>query len=328
MVKKVDVVISKHMLQIIPSMSYLLPLPSKCWHRYIASDRACVMAYVRETVQYRNQSSSLPIKIQTAYDILQPYKLSFDIPQIDKCLNLTDRAGGTSSLCITNSSVRDGGSSSWQQRHVNDILVTRLCVRALLSRRQGGFESPAIIFIDAGNCSDIYQCVNFARQYGLDIQKVMDSIIVSRPFNIYQLAGLLIDELDPAVVKERFGAKLVVISDLLKMFTPQQDSQIEPDESLWLVKEIARSLRRLTGHVLLVVSIRECPAQYRRLLLPLFDNKMHIATRPTNEPGRCQVKVATTSSLHNRHDDFDGKSQSSSSSFIITERDMMIIPPR
>jgi hypothetical protein len=250
------------------------------------------MAYVRETVQYQNQpSSSLPIKIQTAYDILQSHKLSFDIPQIDKCLDLTDRAG-SSSLCIMNA-VEDGSSSSnWQQRHVNDILLTRLSVRALLSRRQGGFDSPSVIFIDAGNCSDIYQCVNFARQYGLDIQKVTDGIIVSRPFNIYQLAGFLIDELDAAVVKERFGAKLVVISDLLKMFAPQQqDSQIDTDEALWLLKEIARSLRRLSAHELLVVSIRECPAQYRRVLFPLFDNQIHIGSRPTNEPGRFQVKV-------------------------------------
>jgi hypothetical protein len=103
-----------------------------------------------------------------------------------------------------------------------------------MSKRHGGFGSPSVIFIDAGNCSDIYQCVNFARQYGLDIQKVMESIMVSRPFNVHQLAGLLIDELDPALVTQRFGAKLMVISDLLKMFTEQQDSRLDPDETLWL----------------------------------------------------------------------------------------------
>jgi hypothetical protein len=88
-----------------------------------------------------------------------------------------------------------------------------------MSRRHGGFDSPSIIFIDAGNCSDIYQCMNFARQYGLDTEKVLNGIIVSRPFNIHQLAGLLIDELDPAIVMQRFGAKLIVISDLLKTLT-------------------------------------------------------------------------------------------------------------
>jgi hypothetical protein len=52
----------------------------------------------------------------------------------------------------------------------------------------------------------------------MTIQKVMDSIIVSRPFNIHQLAGLIINELDSATALQRFGAKLVVISDLIKMF--------------------------------------------------------------------------------------------------------------
>jgi hypothetical protein len=88
---------------------------------------------------------------------------------------------------------------------------------------QGRFESPSVIFIDAGNCSDIYQAVNFARQYGLDIQKVLNSIIVSRPFNIHQPAGLIINELDSAVHFQRFGAKLVVISDILKMFSQEQN---------------------------------------------------------------------------------------------------------
>jgi hypothetical protein len=54
----------------------------------------------------------------------------------------------------------------------------------------------------------------------------MNSIIVSRPFNIHQLAGLLINELDPAIVMQRFGAKVIVVYDLLKMFNQQQDSQM------------------------------------------------------------------------------------------------------
>jgi hypothetical protein len=98
------------------------------------------MVYVRETVKqhhhhHQNSSSlsSLPIKLETAYDILQPYRLSFDIAPIDKCLDLTDRgggSGGTSSLCVT-SNCKD----------VSNTLLTRLCIRALMSRRQGGFET-------------------------------------------------------------------------------------------------------------------------------------------------------------------------------------------
>ena len=239
------------------------------------------MAYVRETVQHQNQLP-LPIKLETAYDILQPQRLSFDIAQIDRCLELTDRGGG---LCIT-SSGKDGNSSL---RHTNNILLTRLCVRALLSKRQGGFGSPSVIFVDAGNCSDIYQCVSFTRQYGLDIQRVLDSIIVSRPFTIHQLAGLVSDHLDSAgaEIVQRFGAKLVVISDLLKMFA--QDPQIDPDEAHWLLMQMVRSLRRLSTHVMVVISVHECPPQYRSLLLSLFDKQMHIAPLQRNQTS-CRSK--------------------------------------
>src|SRR5438445_12836979 len=53
------------------------------------------------------------------------------------------------------------------------ILIERLCISALLPESYGGFGSPNVIIIDAGNSSDIYSCVNFARQYGLDIKDIL-----------------------------------------------------------------------------------------------------------------------------------------------------------
>src|ERR671911_2088875 len=118
--------------------------------------------------------SPLPMIFETAYDVQQrSTKLAFDIAEIDSFLDLSDRGG---SICVASSrKSRDG--DSW---HANNTLVTRLCVRALIPRRHGGFGSPFVIFIDAGNCSDIYKCVSFIRQYGLDQQKTLDRIIVSR----------------------------------------------------------------------------------------------------------------------------------------------------
>jgi Rad51 len=259
----------------------------------------------------KNQSS-LPIKMEIAYDILQPNKLSFDIAQIDRCINLTDRGGG--GLCITSS-----GSSL---RHTNNILLTRLCVRALLSKRQGGFGSPSVIFVDAGNCSDIYQCVNFARQYGLDVQKVLDSIMVSRPFTIHQLAGLVSNHLDSAgaAIVHHFGAKLVVISDPLRMFA--QDPQIDPDEALWLVKVIARALRNLSRQVVVAVSMSEtCPTpQYQSLLMSLFDNRIHISSTK-REPNNLKITIKVRSNQQQNR-------ESLASSFVMAERDLRIIPSR
>ena len=80
-------------------------------------------------------------------------------------------------------------------------IVDRLCITALLPERHGGFGSPHVIIIDTGNSSDIYSCVNVAREVGLDIRDILRRIVVSRPFTIYQLANLVVNEL-PEVVKK------------------------------------------------------------------------------------------------------------------------------
>ena len=41
----------------------------------------------------------------------------------------------------------------------------------------------------------IYQCVDFARQYGLDVKDMLRRIVVSRAFTVYQLVALITKEL-------------------------------------------------------------------------------------------------------------------------------------
>ena len=127
--------------------------------------------------------SSPPLpKFQTAYEEISS-RLTFDIKKIDNSISIT--AGQT--VCISGS----------ERKYIN-ILLIRLCVRALLPKRYGGgFSSPNVIVIDAaaGNGLDIYQYVNFARQHGLDIKKVLENTIITRAFTIYQLANIIIYEL-------------------------------------------------------------------------------------------------------------------------------------
>lgn len=214
-------------------------------------------------------------KPKVANDIL-PKRLSFDIPQIDGALDIADKG----SICVTS---RDG----W---HAN-TLVTRLCVRALMSRRHGGFDSPSVVFIDAGNCSDIYQCVDFARQYGMNDRQALDRIVVSRPFTIHQLAGLVIHELVLAV--RRSGAKLVVISDLLHLFA--QDPQIDADEAKWLVQEIVKHLQRLARRVMLIVSV--VSQHLSEILMPVFDSRIDL---DTVSDSALEVKVASGDSNYHQ----------------------------
>ena len=72
-------------------------------------------------------------------------------------------------LDLNNSLTIDIGERICLVGRRSKTLVKRLCINALLPEKYGEFGSPHVIVIDAGNSSDIYSCVNVARQYGLDI---------------------------------------------------------------------------------------------------------------------------------------------------------------
>ena len=185
----------------------------------------------------QSQPLSLIPKFHTAYDRLDVNNtLTLDIKSIDPSSLLYFTTG--ESVCITG------------KTQFTNLLLSRLYIRALMPKRHiGGLDSSHVIFIDAGgNNLDPYQCVSFARQYGLDIKKVLQSIIVCRAFTIYQLANLVIYEL-PKIIQqqqqqEQFDndIKLIVISDLLGMFV--KDPQIEIKEGEFIIEEIITSIRR------------------------------------------------------------------------------------
>jgi hypothetical protein len=87
----------------------------------------------------------------------------------------------------------------------------------MLPKRHGGIGTgySKILAVDAGNCSDVYQVVDFARQYGLEIKRVLKNISVSRVFTIYQLANLVINELPRIIQPEN---NMIVIYGLLHLF--------------------------------------------------------------------------------------------------------------
>ena len=69
---------------------------------------------------------------------------------------------------------------------LTNILLTRIGVCCLLPRRSCGFipnrtSSPNsnVLVIDAGNSIDVYQYVEFGRQYGLDTRQVLQRVVVT-----------------------------------------------------------------------------------------------------------------------------------------------------
>lgn len=206
-----------------------------------------------ETLQAwpKKQSSKVCIQFQTAYKARAC--IGIGIKEIDSFLAL--RIGDR--LCIVG-------------EHAN-LLVTRLCVRAFLPIRQGGLGAESIVFVDACNSSDVYQCASFARQSGLEIHKVLRGIAVSRAFTIHQLAQLVVYEL-PKALRE-FGSKIVVVSDLLRMFL--EDPQVNKREASYLIGEITKSLRKIDD-IMLIMSVGG-HSRHDSQILPLFAKRIEVA---------------------------------------------------
>lgn len=211
-----------------------------------------------ETLQVKKPDAKrrgqLPVKIQTAYELAA--KLTFDIAAFDRLFTL---------------SVGDHVGIIGSRKHAN-LIVTRLWVRALMSQRYGGLAAKRVVCIDAGNCTNLYQCVSFARQYGMEIKSVLKSIVVSRVFTVYQLASLVVRKLQQVI--SRFDAKVVVISDLLKMFV--DDPQVTYREARYLIQQIMKAISKLPKDILVVVSLCDSQNRYDKLVLPTFSKRIEI----------------------------------------------------
>ena len=227
----------------------------------------------------------LPFDFQTAYRQIEDssVKFAFDINKIDSLLNL-DAHG---SICII-------GEQNYTQ-----ILLDRLCVHSMLPKRHGGMGLgySKIVVIDAGNCTDVYQIVAFARQYGLETRKVLQNMVVSRVFTIYQLASLIVYKL-PTIVKQLSSDnKIIVIYGLLHLFV--SDPHIDKEDAKQLIKEIASWIRKLSEDRFVLVSFAHCNSEYEKLLLRAFDNYIEV-TNDADDSGALQIDVYNRNNTTNR----------------------------
>jgi hypothetical protein len=256
-------------------------------------------AYLADTLTTKQQQRtiieppklllSVPTKIQTAYDLMQ---FKFDIPKIDSFLLPLATAGGL--LCVVG------------YKEAN-LLLTRLCVRALLPAKYGGLDSPYVIVVDAaGNKSDIYQTVNFARQYGMDFRKVLNRIIVTRTFTIHQLKSIILShELTKAI--QKYQAGIVVIPGLLDLF---DDPNIKQKEAKRVIGRIMKSLDATSSKLLIITSVQESN-KYTKL----------IASGATKQIRLISAKYGRTltAELYNQGD---------RKNISLTEKELKIVPTR
>jgi hypothetical protein len=179
-------------------------------------------------------------------------KITFDIDKIDSILHFLTP---DQKICLSGI-------------HTQKI-IERLCVRAQLPCRYGGLNSK-VLLIDGANSSDLYQCVDFAQQYGLNVKKILSGIISCRTFTVYQIANLIVNELHDAI--KQYDTKIVVITHLLYFFT--NDPYLNPHEMQQILKTVVQSLKEIKN-CLVVISLG-LPTAFDGMLLQLFSKTIKI----------------------------------------------------
>ena len=227
-------------------------------------------------------------KIQTA-DTLLLKKLRFDIPKIDSFVRLA----ATDLCCISG--------------YGANLLLTRLCVRSLLPERYGGLNSPYVMIADAGNHTDVYGAVNFARQYGMSKESVAERILVVRAFTVHQVRRLISVELPKFVRK--YQARSVIVPGLLNVFDDEEPNMRMKD----IRKDISRiteAINELSTRVLVVTSVQQ-GGRHSEPVLRAFKKRINLLQKENHGSLKAEIYNQGDSKVVN-----------------LTERDLKIIPKK
>jgi hypothetical protein len=136
-----------------------------------------------------------------------------------------------------------------------------LCVRSQLPEEKGGLNSP-VIWLDGGNTFNLYSITEFSKGLGLQPERVLKAIYLSRAFTCYQMSSLVLEKLWDAV--EKFKSKFVVISDLPRLYIESDIPRREAAKAFMpVVEELLTSPKR--KEVLILTTSLEYPLAGREV---------------------------------------------------------------
>jgi len=115
-------------------------------------------------------------------------------------------------------------------------LLPSLCVKAQLPYQLGGLETN-VLFVDGANSFRLYDVSDIAQTCELDPKEVLERIFISRAFTAYQLASLILEKLQTAIIK--FDSKVVIISNLTQLFL---DKDIPKKEAEQIFNQLTKYL--------------------------------------------------------------------------------------
>ena len=160
-------------------------------------------------------------------------------------------------------------------------LIPKLTIKALLPRNYGGMESPTVTIIDGAirghsNHLNFYSFIDYAIQYRMNVNSVLERIIITRSFTAHQLANTIICKLPKMIQKYR--SNIVIITDLFAT-----DEQLHLSERKWLLGHTVKSIHNISESIIAVVFSPVVIDDFKRVI----DNKLKkskiITTKQTKQ---------------------------------------------
>jgi hypothetical protein len=208
----------------------------------------------------------------TAKDMLKP-----TVAVLSGIRELDDILGGFKSGEIT----FIDGDSSLISNIPNQICVNTYCM----------FHSN-IVYIDGGICADPYKISDYARKMEVSQKEVLEHILISRAFTVYQLTTLIQDRLEATII--RYKPLTLIIGRFPILYL---DSDVPTKEAQTLLRSNLHKIRELTTKYNLITIF----TNLEKKMLPNLRNVRNIMYNNVDETVLMkQAELATGIELINR----------------------------
>jgi hypothetical protein len=120
-------------------------------------------------------------------------------------------------------------------------LPNQICVNTYRT-----FHSETI-YIDAGMCANPYQIARYARTLELDQREVLQNVVMSRAFTVYQLSTIIQELLEPMI--QKCSPRTLLIGMLPALY---HDHELSSREAQTLLTQDLAKIQQLTTHYRLI----------------------------------------------------------------------------
>ena len=120
-------------------------------------------------------------------------------------------------------------------------LPNQICVNTYRT-----FHSETI-YVDAGMCANPYQIARYARLSELDQREVLQNVVMSRAFTVYQLSTIIQELLEPMI--QKCSPRTLLIGMLPALY---HDHELSSREAQTLLTQDLAKIQQLTTHYRLI----------------------------------------------------------------------------